>query len=104
MRPRVPGMNELDDSILEFFADLDEPEGERVALPPTAVWFNVSKIRGTTEKKQNTFSYRMNRLAKRGLLEKSDGGRGYYFLTENGRRYLEGDIDSSELEIEEEES
>lgn len=101
MRPRVPWMNELDDAILEFFEALDEPGGEPVALSPTPVWQNLAVVREVTEKKQNTFSRRMNQLAEAGLLEKIDEERGYYVITEKGRRYLSGELDGSELVMDE---
>lgn len=93
-------MNELDDAILEFFEALDEPGGEPVALSPTPTWVNLAEVRGITEKKQNTFSRRMNRLSEAGLLEKIDAERGYYVLTEKGREYLAGELDAGELERE----
>jgi len=91
-------MNELDDAILEFFEALGEPGGRPVALSPTPVWVNLAEIREITEKKQNTFSRRMNQLAEASLLQKIDEGRGYYQITEKGRKYLAGDLDASELE------
>ena len=99
MRPRVPWMNELDDAILEFFEAMDEPGGEPVALSPTPIWLNLAEIRGITERKQNTFSRRMNQLAEAGLLEKIDEKRGYYLITKKGRRYLAGELDADELKI-----
>lgn len=101
MRPRVPWMNELDDAILEFFEVLDEPGGKPVALSPTPIWVNLTRVRGITDKKQNTFSRRMNQLAVAGLLSKIDDGRGYYVITDKGRRYLSGNLDISELERDE---
>lgn len=41
----------------------------------------------------------MNQLAKAGLLEKIDEKRGYYLITKKGRRYLAGELDADELEI-----
>jgi len=102
MRPRVPWMNELDDAILEFFEALGEPGGMPVALSPTPVWVNLAEVREVTEKKQNTFSRRMNQLAEAGLLRKIDEGRGYYVITEKGRQYLAGGLDATELENDEE--
>lgn len=100
MRPRVPHMNELDDSILEFFEAMGEPGGERVALSPTPVWYNLAVIRGMTDKKQNTFSNRMNQMTETDLLEKVDDSRGYYRITPKGRAYLEGNLEAEDLELE----
>jgi DNA-binding MarR family transcriptional regulator len=91
-------MNELDDAILEFLEALNEPGGEPVALSPTPVWVNLAKIRETTDKKQNTFSRRMNQLAQADLLRKVDDQRGYYVITEKGQQYLAGNLDAEALE------
>jgi len=90
MRPRVPHMNELDDSILEFFEAMGTPGDEEVALSPTSLWYNLNVVRGMTDRKQNTFSSRMNQMDETGLLEKTDKKRGYYRITEKGRKYLSG--------------
>lgn len=93
MRPRVPGMNEVDDAVLEFF----EEQSESIALPPTAVWFNLVEVLGVLDKSKETVARRMRRLPDRGLLEKVDGGRGYYRITDKGRAYLAGDLDAEDL-------
>jgi len=41
MRARVSWMNEADDAILEYFQELETDTGHRIALPPTAVWYNL---------------------------------------------------------------
>jgi hypothetical protein len=92
-------MNELDDAILEFFEALDDPGGQPVALSPTPVWVNLNPIRGATERTQNTFSRRMNQLATAGLLEKIDDERGYYVITDKGKAYLNGDLDSDAISL-----
>ena len=99
MRPRVPHMNELDDSILEFLAEMGSPGGVRVAMAPTPMWVNIAVIRGMTTKKQNTFSNRMNQLSTIGLLEKIDEQRGYYKITDKGLAYLDGDLDAEDLQL-----
>jgi len=98
MRPRVPWMNEVDDSILEFFEDLEVNKGIRVPLPPTAVWYNLVEELGVVNRSADTISRRMNTLAEQGLLEKVDENRGYYRITDKGLDYLHGDLDATELE------
>lgn len=98
MRPRVPWMNEVDDSILEFLHEL-EVGGHSVALKPGAVHYNLVEELGTLDKSLSTFSRRMATLAEYGLLEKTEDGKGSpYKITEKGREYLEGELDASELE------
>lgn len=100
MRPRVPWMNETDDAILEFFEELYGAGELEVALPPTAVWYNLVVDLCVLDKSTNTISRRMNRLDEMGLLEKVDQKRGYYKFTDKGRRYLNGDLDAEELQLE----
>lgn len=97
MRPRVSGMNEVDDSILEFF----ERQDEGVSLPPTPVHYNLVEVYKATDKSRETIARRMRKLAKRGLLEKVNDTKGYYRMTELGRRYLTGDATKEEIEIDE---
>jgi len=96
MRPRVSGMNEVDDAILEFF---DRQDG--ISLPPTPVHYNLTEYYGATEKSRDTVADHMRQLARRGLLEKVEERKGYYRLTEKGRRYLRGDIKAEKLRIDE---
>lgn len=99
MRPRVPGMNEVDDAILEFFQDLEVHKGHRVALPPTAVWYTVCVDLEMLERSSDTFSDRMGQLADEyGLLERTDRKRGYYRITDKGHAYLSGDLDAEALD------
>nr|WP_243700388.1 winged helix-turn-helix domain-containing protein [Halorussus pelagicus] len=44
----------------------------------------------------------MPELADHGLLEKVEGKRGYYRITDRGRAYLAGDLDAEDLESDEE--
>lgn len=94
MRPRVPWMNEVDDSILEFF----NSQGDQVSLPPTAVWYNLAEIFEVTDKSRDTVARRMRGLDKAGLLEKVGKQRGYYRITDKGRAYLSGELESEDLE------
>lgn len=98
MRPRVEGMNEVDDAVLEFF----EAQDEGVALPPTVVWYNLHERLEAIDKSRDTVARRMRKLTKRGLLEKVSEERGYYKTTDKGRHYLAGDLDAEDLQLDEE--
>lgn len=98
MRPRVPGMNEVDDTILEFFEELGEVGGSRVELPPSAVQHHVCDVLGLLDRERSTFSRRMKKLEERGLLERTGDGSAYYRITEKGLAYLAGDLDVEDLE------
>lgn len=85
MRPRVSWMTGADDTILEFFYEHD------LALPPAAVSFNI-------DFSATHVRNRMRKLAEEGLMERVDETKGYYRITEKGRKYLAGELDASELE------
>ena len=91
MRPRVPWMNETDDAILEYFAELEQ-SGFSPWEPPTAVWVNLVHNLETLDRTKPTVSRRMKKLASMGLLEKVDESRGYYRITELGLQYVQGDL------------
>jgi len=88
MRPLVSWMTKSDPAILEFFEEQD------IAMAPAVVSFNVGGVSHPTVKR------RMPILADHGLLERVEGKRGYYQITEKGSAYLAGDLDASELEDE----
>ena len=92
-------MNETDDAILEFFEKLEGVGGFRVALPPTAVWFNLVEEAAVLDKAPNTVSRRMSRLQAMELLELVDEDRAYYKFTDKGLAYLNGDLDAEDLEL-----
>ncbi|NUB91501.1 transcriptional regulator [Haloterrigena sp. SYSU A121-1] len=98
MRARVSWMNEADDAILEYFQELETDTGHRIALPPTALWYNLVEELGVLDRSQNTISRRMNVLSDAGLLEKTDEKRGYYRVTDRGIAYLEGELEASDLD------
>jgi len=93
-------MNELDDTILEFFDDLGTPQSEPVVMAPKDVWINIAIYRKRTEKADNTVSRRMGRLEEMGLLALATDTGKHYYLTDRGRAYLTGELDASELEKE----
>lgn len=72
-----------DDYILEV---LDSGLG----LTPAVIAWNIDKGRTTVQK-------RLTPLASAGLIERVDE-KGYYKLTDDGRAYLEGDLDADDLE------
>jgi len=91
-------MNEVDDAILEFFADQDDG----LVLSPALIWYNLHNQMGVIEKSHETVARRMRKLAERGLLEKVDESRGYYSLPQKGRDYLSGDLDADDLRLDDE--
>ena len=86
MRPVVSWMTRSDDAILEFLADHD------IALPPTAISYNIDNM------SRPTVDRRLPNLEVAGLVKRHDAPQGYTEITERGRAYLSGDIDSEELE------
>ena len=99
MRPRVPWMNEVDNAILEFYAEIDCSDEFRVSLPPTAVWQNLVEELKMVDRSSKTISRRMTRLEQMDLLEKTDEKRGYYRFTDKGKAYLAGDLDAEDLRL-----
>jgi DNA-binding PadR family transcriptional regulator len=88
MRPLVSWMTKSDPAILEFF------EEHEIAMPPAVVSFNITGVSHPTVKR------RMPKLAEHGLLEKVEGKRGYYRITEVGQQYLAGETETDVLESE----
>lgn len=89
-------MNEVDDSILEFYAALDSGLGDSVELKAGEIYRNLVEVQGRIDKSHDTIARRMRRLATVGLLENTDDSRGYYRLTDLGQRYLCGDLTDTE--------
>lgn len=98
MRPRVEGMNEVDDAVLEFF----EAQEVDVTLPPTVVWYNLHERLEAIDKSRDTVARRMRKLNQRGLLTKASEERGYYQITQIGRDYLAGDLEADDLRLDDE--
>lgn len=91
-------MNEVDDSILEFY----RLQHEDITLPPASVHYNLANVYNATDKSQETVARRMRKLEKRGLLEKAKDVRGYYQMTVKGLNYLDGNISKEEILLPEE--
>ncbi len=98
MRPRVEGMNEVDDAVLEFF----EAQQDGITLPPTVVWYNLHERMEVIDKSRTTVARRMRNLTERGLLSKYSDERGYYQITQKGRDYLSGNLDADDLRLDDE--
>jgi DNA-binding MarR family transcriptional regulator len=109
MPPWVPWMNEVDKAILYFLATI-EPHGEelpaedtddypleRVALTSTAIYTNVVTIRGESDKVRSTFSRRVDRLEEMGLVRRLPEKENYVQLTDDGLRWVTGEMDRDEV-------
>lgn len=75
MRP-----NRRDDAILEFLAEKD------IALPPTPLYENLRR-EGITFSKR-TVRRRLKKLEEEGFIEQVLGEKGYYEISDKGRKYL----------------
>lgn len=85
MRHRAEWMKPVDDEIMEYI------EKEGAASPST--------LADALNKNNDYLSTRCRALELYGLLRRPS--RGIYFITEEGERYLRGDLDASELESDE---
>ena len=83
MRPRVEWMNQTDDRVLEL---LDESD---LILSPSVIAANL-------EYSRNWISKRLSLLTNAELVEQVD--EGYYIITDRGRAYLSGELESDDLE------
>jgi Mn-dependent DtxR family transcriptional regulator len=88
MRPRIDWMTRSDDRTLEF---LDDKE----------IVASASVIAVNIDYNPNYISRRCRRLAEAGLIQRIDSSN--YRLTDVGERYLSGEIDPDELEIDDDE-
>lgn len=86
MRPLVSWMTKSDPAILEIF------EEAGIAIPPAVAEFNLEGV------SKSTITRRLPVLVDHGLLEQVDEERGYYRITDRGRAYLEGELESDDLE------
>ncbi|MUV60619.1 MarR family transcriptional regulator [Halobacterium sp. CBA1126] len=83
MRPRIEWMTQADERVLEFLYEKD------IVASPSVIAANIDY---TSE----YISRRCQKLADAELLQPVDPTN--YRITELGERYLEGDIDPSEVE------
>jgi len=86
MRPLVSWMTKSDPAILELLHESD------LDLPPAVISHNVDGVSHPTVKR------RLPILDEHGLVKKTSKKRGYYRITERGRAYLTGDLDTDDLE------
>lgn len=91
MRPQVEWMTRSDDTILEY---LQETE---LALPPRAISFNLT-TRENVDISYTTVNRRLKQLLDHGLVKKEYEKGGFYSITDKGRSYLSGSLDSEHLE------
>lgn len=89
MRPRIDWMTRSDDRTLEFLDD-------------KGIVASASVIAVNIDYNPNYISRRCRRLAEAGLIQRIDSSN--YRLTDVGERYLSGEIDPDELEVDDEES
>jgi len=95
MRRWVPGMDETDNAIVEFFQELESADGEPVAQSPALVYRNLVEIRGVLDCASNTISRHLKKLWHAGLLDRLEEDSAHYVLTDLGRRYP-NDLSSEE--------
>lgn len=84
MRPRVEWMTQGDERILEFLFEKD------IVASPSVISANIDYT-------NEYISRRCNRLAEAGLVQRVDPSN--YRITELGVAFLEGELDSGELEV-----
>ncbi|WP_240471238.1 hypothetical protein [Halorubrum tropicale] len=84
-------MNEKDDIILEYLDDVG------VAEPPAVIHFNISRTE-EVDFVEKTTKRRLKRLLGLGLVTLAYEKGRYYEITDEGRAYLAGDLDASELD------
>lgn len=66
------------------------------ALPPRVILFNL-EYEDRASPHRSTVKRRLKRLTNHGLTEKVDDS-GYYIITDKGQSWLEGDLESVEIE------
>ncbi|MBC9986038.1 phage repressor protein [Haloferax sp. Atlit-47N] len=93
MRPRVSWMTGNDDTILEYFQEHD------VALPPKGLEINLEREGFSVS--YSTIHRRLKKLEQTGLVDRVRQREAYYAITDKGRAYLSGDLDASELTLDE---
>ncbi len=79
-------MTKSDPAILEVF------EEAGIAIPPAVAEYNLMGV------SKSTISRRLPVLVDHGLLERVDEDRGYYRITDRGRAYLSGELESDDFQ------
>lgn len=97
MRPRAPGMTNLDEVILEFMDSLGEPQGHSVLLSANVVQDNI-EVRELADYSESTYYRRLQKLADKGFVKRVEDQGARYYITEKGRKYVAGELDPSEFE------
>ena len=88
MRPRVSWMTRADDAILELLQEAG------IAANPSTIAFNI-------DYDNRYVSQRCRKLADNGLVERVHETKAMYQITELGNRYLRGELQAYDLELEE---
>lgn len=91
MRYRASWMNKATDPVLELLAD------SGYALPSGAIHYNLRYTEGI-DISRRTVVRSLGPLEDHGLVRIAENTDTYYEITEKGRRYLDGDLDASELD------
>lgn len=101
MRRWVPGMDEIDNTIVEFFQELEAADGQPVVLSPALVYRNLVEIRGILDCASNTISRHLKKLWQAGVLERLEEDSAHYILSDLGRRYPDDLSEEEREELEE---
>jgi len=94
-------MSNFDEVILEFLESLGTPHGEPVLVSPRVLKDNLER-RNLVDYSESSYSRRLQKLEERGFLGKTDTDAVRYYITEKGRKYVAGELDPSEFELDEE--
>lgn len=85
MRPRVSWMTRADDAILELLRE------SGIAANPSTIAFNI-------DYDNRYVSQRCRKLSDNELVERVHETKAMYRITDLGRRYLDGELEASDLE------
>lgn len=95
-------MTQTDDIILEYLSQIPSAE------PPAVILWNIhdradefrldDRVRGGSFTK-TTLQNRLKNLESAGLVENVEATEGFRRLTEDGQRYLAGDLDVSDVDL-----
>lgn len=88
MRQRAGWMNTATDPVLELLRD------SGLSLPPGAIHYNISRQMDVS---RASVTRAIRELQDHGLIEKAPDSKTYYEITELGKRYLDGELDASDL-------